>query len=51
MQFTLRNTSSPKLWMDAYLAAFARAGGYQFITTDRAFSQFTDLDLVLIARL
>jgi len=51
MQFTLRDTASPKVWMDAYLAAFARAGGYQFITTDRAFSQFTDLDLVLIARL
>jgi predicted nucleic acid-binding protein len=36
--------------MDAYLAAFARAGGYQFVTTDRAFSQFADFDLVLITR-
>ncbi len=47
-QFALRDSSSPKLWMDAYLAAFALAGGYQFITIDKAFSQFDGLDLVLL---
>jgi toxin-antitoxin system PIN domain toxin len=41
-------TSAPKLWMDAYLACFALTGGYQFVTTDSAFRQFVDLDLVLI---
>jgi toxin-antitoxin system PIN domain toxin len=46
--FALRNTPSPKLWMEAYLAAFARAGGYQFVTTDRAFLQFASLELTLI---
>jgi toxin-antitoxin system PIN domain toxin len=46
--FTARNTASPHLWMDAYLAAFALAGGYQFVTTDKAFRQFRDLDLVLL---
>jgi len=39
---------SPKLWMDAYLAAFAIAGGYRFVTTDTGFKQFKGLDLELI---
>lgn len=44
-----RQSPSPKLWMDAYLAAFAIAGGYQFVTTDRAFRQHEGLDLILLA--
>ena len=48
-QFSSRTTSSPKLWMDAYLAAFARAGGYQMVTTDAAFRQFEDLDVVVLS--
>ena len=43
--FSARRTASPKLWMDAYLAAFALAGGYQMVTTDAAFGQFSGLDL------
>ena len=39
-QFAARDTVSPKLWMDAYLAAFALAGGYRMLTTDAAFTQF-----------
>ncbi len=39
---------SPKLWMDAYLAAFALAGGYQIVTTDKAFKQFKRLDLIVL---
>jgi len=42
-------TASPKLWMDAYLAAFAMAGGYRLVTTDKAFKQFKGLDLLLLA--
>ncbi len=34
-------TSSPKIWMDAYLAAFAIAGDLEFVTVDRDFTQFT----------
>lgn len=49
--FSARDTASPKLWMDAYLAAFALSGGYRFATTDRAFSQFAGLDLVLLTHL
>ncbi len=35
-----RPTSSPKLWMDAYLAAFAITGNLRFVTFDAAFRQF-----------
>lgn len=41
--------ASPKQWMDAYLAAFALAGGLQFVTTDQAFSQYKGLNLVLLS--
>lgn len=41
---------SPKLWMDAYLAAFAMAGGYQLVTTDQGFKQFKGLDLQVLAQ-
>lgn len=41
----IRDTNSPKLWMDAYLAAFALQSGFQMVTTDKAFSQFNGLDL------
>lgn len=43
-----RNTASPKLWMDAYLAAFALTGGYTVVTNDGAFRQFPGIDLHLI---
>ncbi len=41
-------TASPKLWMDAYLAAFAMAGGFRLVTTDKAFKQFKGLDPLVI---
>jgi toxin-antitoxin system PIN domain toxin len=41
--------ASPKLWMDAYLAAFALAGGHQLVTTDTAFRQFRRLDLLVLS--
>jgi uncharacterized protein len=43
-----RKTASPKLWMDAYLAAFAVAGRYRMVTTDGAFRQFQGLDLLVL---
>jgi toxin-antitoxin system PIN domain toxin len=42
--------ASPKLWMDAYLAAFAMAAGYQLVTTDKAFKQFKGLNLVVLSK-
>lgn len=42
-RFAMRNTASPKLWMDAYLAAFAMGAGLRLVTTDASFQQFTGL--------
>lgn len=42
--------AAPKLWMDAYLAAFAVAGGYQLVTTDKAFKQFKGLNHLVLSK-
>lgn len=47
-QLVTRDTASPKLWMDAYLAAFALAGGYRMVTSDQAFRQFPGLNLLVL---
>ena len=44
-----RETASPKLWMDTYLAAFAIAGEYQLVTTDQGFARYKGLDLLLLS--
>lgn len=44
----IRDKHSPKLWMDAWLAAFAMASGFEMVTTDKAFKQFKGLKLMLI---
>ena len=48
--FATRDTASPKVWMDAYLAAFAVAGGLRLVTLDRDFKNFVPqgLDLTLL---
>jgi toxin-antitoxin system PIN domain toxin len=38
--FTQTPRFSPKVWNDAYLAAFAQAGGYEVVTFDQGFTQF-----------
>ena len=40
-QLATRDTASPKLWMDAYLAAFAICGGLRMVSLDRDFQKFT----------
>ncbi|MEM6543765.1 MAG: TA system VapC family ribonuclease toxin [Pseudomonadota bacterium] len=40
---------APKVWMDAYLAAFARSYGIQLTTLDDDFLDFEGLDLQLLA--
>jgi toxin-antitoxin system PIN domain toxin len=44
------DSASPKVWMDAYLAAFAMAAGIRLVTLDRDFKNFVPkgLDLVLL---
>jgi predicted nucleic acid-binding protein len=43
-----RDDASPKLWTDAYLAAFALAAGCRMVTTDADYRQFAGLDLLLL---
>lgn len=45
--YTMRDSPTPKLWMDAWLAAFAVSAGYQLVTTDQAFTQFNGLDVLV----
>lgn len=40
---TQHNTFSPKVWNDAYLAAFAQAAELELVTFDRGFAQYKDL--------
>ena len=47
-RFAARESASPKLWMDAYLAAFTLGAGWRLVTTDVAFRQFDNLDIELI---
>ncbi len=49
-RFAVRDTASPKIWMDAYLAAFPLAGRHRMVTTDIAFKQFRGLDLELLGK-
>ena len=46
------DASSPKLWMDAYLAAFAITGGLRMVTLDKDFRNFEahGLDLLLLSK-
>lgn len=49
-RLAMRDDRSPKLWTDAYLAAFATAGACRLVTFDAAFRQFESdgLDLLLL---
>lgn len=47
-ELAVRDTAAPKLWMDAYLAAFALCAGYTLVTTDTGFRQFPGLEATVI---
>ena len=40
--------TSPNLWTDAYLAAFARCAGLRLVTFDQGFSRFKGLELLIL---
>lgn len=44
--WAMGRSPAPSHWTDAYLAAFAKAGGFRFVTFDKGFSRFADLDLL-----
>ncbi len=41
--------TTPNLWTDAYLAAFASVARLKLVSFDRGFSKFTGLDFLLLA--
>ena len=41
--YTQSRSFSPKVWNDAYLAAFAFAGGLELVTFDKGFTQYQNL--------
>ena len=43
-----RDTASPKVWMDAYLAAFAIIGGLRLVSLDHDFKSFEAQGLALV---
>jgi toxin-antitoxin system PIN domain toxin len=45
-QWALGDRSTPRQWTDAYLAAFAKAGGLRLVSFDGDFTHFTGLDLL-----
>lgn len=48
--FAVRQSPSPKVWMDAYLAAFAFTGGFALVSTDTDFQQYEGIDLRLLTQ-
>ena len=45
-EFAANLTLGQASWTDAYLAAFAIAGGYRLVTVDSGFRRYSGLDLV-----
>ena len=40
--------TSPNLWTDAYLAAFANCAGLRLVTFDEGFYRFKGLDVLIL---
>jgi len=48
-RFTEGQTFSPKVWNDAYLAAFAQAGGFELVSFDKGLAQYTGVQCRILA--
>jgi toxin-antitoxin system PIN domain toxin len=46
--FARRQTVSPKIWTDAYLAAFAQAANWELVTFDRGFFQYSGIRAAIL---
>jgi toxin-antitoxin system PIN domain toxin len=46
--FTQIQSYSPHVWNDAYLAAFALAGGLNIVTFDKGFSQYQNVTCTIL---
>ena len=47
-RYCTSSRTSPNLWTDAYLAAFATTGGMRLVTFDKGFSKFDGLDCLTL---
>lgn len=47
-QFTQGRQFTPKLWNDAYLAAFAVSGNLELVTFDKAFRQYPNIACTIL---
>lgn len=47
-RLSMKAQPSSKVWADAYLAAFAKTGGFRVVTFDRAFKAFPGVATVLL---
>ena len=47
--FTQRRTFSPKLWNDAYLAAFARAADLEIVSLDLGLKQYRKVKCTILS--
>jgi toxin-antitoxin system PIN domain toxin len=47
-RFAARCASTPNLWTDVYLAAFASLAGLKLVSFDKGFSRFGGLDFLLL---
>lgn len=45
---TQHSAFSPKVWNDAYLAAFAQLAGLELITFDRGFTQYPSIRVTML---
>ena len=46
---TQRQSFSPNIWSDAYLAAFAHTAGLELITFDKGFTQYKNLSCTILS--
>lgn len=48
-RWTARDTRSTDKWTDAWLAAFAICADMRFVTFDRGFQEYTDLNQLILS--
>lgn len=46
--YTQGQSFSPKVWNDAFLAAFARAASFELVTFDKGFAQYKSVKCTLL---
>jgi uncharacterized protein len=47
--YTHSESFTPKVWNDAFLAAFAEAGGYELITFDKGFTRYANVKCTILS--